>query len=344
MTPGRALRVWTVALVTLLVPCRVALGTPLEQLRKALRGPSVPYEGVQETTVYTDTGSSVSRVSVRANGKGAVRREFETGPSAGTVILQVGQNVYQKQSEGGFVRLPSGGKHDPDAVSRSIVQNYEVSVARGGPILGRRATTIKLKARYRYNPSRNLVIDDATGLILRDELFAPNGAKRSSTVFVLLSFKPQPAALFVEPAADAVPSGFGPASFEARASEEEVQRETGRTPARPSYVPPGYQVTTFGVVTTGRGSKAPAVRYGDGLAAFTVFTRPGGPREPRGWGGGGPRRRGQGAGGPPWRVGELQVSENRQQAMVTYTSRRGSYVLIGDLAADELQRIARSLP
>jgi len=324
-----------------------ASASPVDVLRKALRGPAVPYEGVQETTVYSDAGSTVSQVFVQSNGKGAFRREFKTGPSAGVVVLQIGHTVWQTASDGAFRRLPSGGRQDPEEVARSIVGNYNVSVSRGKIILGRKTAAISITARYRYNPSRKLVIDEATGLILQDELFAPDGAKRSSTVFIRLSFKPQAATLFLQPAATGLAPGFGPASFEARDSEEAVLRETGRAPARPSQIPPGYRVVAFGVVTTGRGGKTAAVRFSDGLAAFTVFTRPGGPRVPgpRGWGGGGGQgRRGHGPGGPPWRVGELQVTETRQQAMVTCTSRRASYVLIGDLSADELQRIARSLP
>lgn len=339
--------VFTAVVLGMSLSGRGSLAAPPSILARALKGPTVPYEGVQETTVYTATDKVVSRVSIKADGKGGVWREFLTGPTTGTILLQVGASAWQKGRDTEFVRLPSSGGSDPATTAERITTNYNVTVNPAEPVLGRAATFVRITPRQKYNPSRHLVVDRATGLILKDELFAPDGKPRSATVFVELRFRPQPSDLFVPPANAANPPRFGPASFEALRSEADVQRTTGSAPARPSYVPPGFEVVAYGVVTTARGTKTGAVRYSDGLAAYTVFTRPrmgGGPGPgPGGWGGG-PRRRGQGMGGPPWRVGSVNVTETRQQAMVTYTSRTGSYVLIGDIAASELEKIARSLP
>ncbi len=119
----------------------------------------------------------------------------------------------------------------------------------------------------------------------------------------------------------------------------------------PGYVPPGYRPVTYGVMTTGRGFRTPAVRYSDGLASFSIFVRGaamgGGPgARRRGWGGpgggGGPRRR-QGPGGPP-QASAFQVVEDRQQVVIYCSGSRNSYVVVGDLAASELTKVARSLP
>jgi hypothetical protein len=326
-----------------------ALSAPVDVLRKALAGSTKPYEGVQETRVYGTTGVSVSRVLVRGDGKGAVRREFQTGPAAGVVLIQKGASAWEKHGTGPFVRLPSSGSTDPAAAAASIAANYTLSVKAGLTFLGRKATQITIGARYPFNPSRTMLVDDSTGLVLRDEMRAPDGLKRSDTTFIRLAYGKQPSSLFVV-TASAQPSavGFGPASFEARATEAQVRAETGRSVPLPAYVPPRYRVTTYGVMRTGSGFVTPAVRYSDGLAAFTIFAR-GGPGMGGGrrWGGGqGPRRRGQGGGGwgPPGAAGALTSTSDRQQAIVTYTSRTSSYILIGDIAEDELIRVAKSLP
>lgn len=324
-----------------------APASPADILRRALSGPRVPYSGVQETTVYGENGSSSARVRIWGDGRGGVRRQFETGPASGVVMLRLGQSVWQKQPDGTFARLPSSGDMSADETGRRIMANYHLSARAGEPLLGRKTVLLHIAPRHPFNPSREILVDALTGLILRDVLYAPDGARRSATVFVELSYGKQPPGLFAKPAAvSRTLTGYGPASFEARKSEDEVARETGRAVPRPSYVPAGYEVATFGIVTTGRGLKTPAIRYSDGLSAFTVFVRGGGPGpglRGGGWGmGGGPRRRG--AGGPPWRASGLTATSDRQRAMVTYTSPTASYVLIGDLAEQELARVARSLP
>jgi len=331
-----------------------AVSAPVDVLRKALAGSTKPYEGTQETSVYGTTGVSVSTVLVRGDGRGAVRREFQTGPAAGVVLIQKGASAWEKRGSGPFVRLPSSGSTDPTVAATSIAANYSISVKAGLVLLGRKATQITIKARYAFNPSRTMLVDDSTGLVLRDEMRAPDGQKRSDTVFVRLVYSKQPSALFEVPAsAQPASAGFGPASFEARATDAQVLAETGRSVPRPTHVPPGYKVTTYGVMRTGSGLVTPAVRYSDGLAAFTIFARGGGAGGGPGMGAGrrrgggqGPRRRGQGGGawGPPGAAGALTSTSDRQQSIVTCTSRTSSYILIGDIAEDELIRVAKSLP
>lgn len=351
MLAGRRLSVLGLLAGTLGLP---AYAAPADLLARALKGPTKPYEGVQETTVYSTTGASLSRVRVRGDGRSAVRREFETGPAAGIVVIQKGARTWQKQGDGSYLQLPVTGS-DPTDMARRVAANYRVTVRTGLEFLGRRASEVQVAARHPFNPSRKLVIDDATGLILEDVLFTPDGQKRSHTAFVSLTYRPQPPSVFDVPRTTVgTSSTYGPGSFEARDSEEQVAKETGRPVPVPRYVPPGYLPCVYGVMTTGRGIKTPAVRYSDGLAAITIFVRAGGvgmgggPGMGGGWrrgaGGQGPRRRGPGPWGPPGRPGDLTTESDRQRSVVLYTSTTASYILIGDISVDELTRVARSLP
>jgi hypothetical protein len=235
-------------------------------------------------------------------------------------------------------------------VAAVIAANYHLRVEDGGTVAHRRATRISIVPRRTYNPSRALYVDAGTGLILRDQMFAPGGAKRSCTEFVSLQYGPQkPGSFDVPPGSGAPPQpGFGPDSFAGRTSSRAVALETGRSIPIPRHVSDGYRASTYGVMTTGGGFATPAVRYSDGLASFTVFVRGARPGA-----GPGPRRRGGGPGphryGPRGRagaesVGGTIVNADRQRTVISHVSDTSSYILIGDMSADELERVARSLP
>lgn len=326
-----------------------AFCAPSDLLRKALNGPKRAYEGVQETRLFSETGSTVSRVLIRADGYGRARREFVSGPAAGVVVIQRGSQTWQKAPNGEFGLLPSAGSADPASTTSLIVQNYKVSVSAGPSVAGRITDRLAISAKRDFNPSRALCVDRSTGLILRDEWFAPGGNKRSRTEFIEVRYTAQAASHFTVPEGSRSNDvSFGPGSFVARGSAAAVRTETGRATPLPGHIPAGYVVSTYGVMTTGGGFKTPAVRYSDGLAAFTVFVRGASPA-----GGGGPpwRRGGQGPrryrrGGAPRSdtPGNIQTESDRQRAVVTYVSRTASYILIGDIAGDELARVAKSLP
>jgi hypothetical protein len=322
-----------IALLALSTPFLAEAATvPERVLGVALRGPVVPYKGQQKSTVYFDVGPVSGEVTIFGDGKGRTRREYRKGAAAGVVMLQSGPVTWQRQG-GVWVRLPGSASGKPDASAARIVANYKVTVAPAARMLGREVVPLRADARKTYNPSRRLWVDVATGIVLRDDLFAPGGRMRSSTAFTSLALGPQPKALFAAPPAVAVAKSdaFGPSSFQRMASSAEVQRISGRPVLFPSHVPQGYAVELYGVMTTRNGRYMPAVRYSDGLAAFTIFQR--GP----GAGPGGGRGRGHGN-------GFQGAQSDRQRAVVIAAGRRSNYLLVGDIAESELKRVADSLP
>jgi hypothetical protein len=318
-------------------------------LLAAFRGPVAPFEGRQRSVVCLENGSVSAEVDIRGDGKGRLRREYRTGAAAGVVTLQAGGSVWQRVGKGVWNRLPRAVE-SPAAAASSVLKNYNVRIQPEEKLLGRAAVPIRIEPRQKFNPSRRLWLDARAGILLKDQLFAPDGRMRSSTEFTALTLRPQAPSLFQPPSRAEESELFGPASFSPRKSAEEVQRESGRPVLLPAHIPPGYRIVLYGVMTTGSGRKMPAVRYSDGLAAFTVFQRgmggpgPGGGMG-RGFGPGPGRGRGRGmrgGGGPGG--GRCIVQSSVQQAVVQYRSDRANYLLVGDLTADELERIAQSLP
>ncbi len=361
--PGTALALLLAAAAV--SPGRAAL-SPTAALTAALRGPIVAFQGEQRTTVHLDTGPVSTEVVVHNNGRGAERREYRKGAAAGVVTLQKGQTTWQRQGSGAWLRLPETPKQDPSATAARIARNYRVTVGSPAKLAGRPVVLVRIVARSEGNPSRRLWLDQRAGIIVKDELFAPDGRIRSSTAFTRITpVSPSPS-LFTVPKATTADPGFGPASFEPKASAAEVERLTGRPLLLPRHVPSGYRVEMAGVMRTRPGFLMPAVRYSDGLAAFTIFQRgqggpgggPGGGQgRGMGRGQGGPGQGGQGRGrgrGPGGGMGQGRgrgpgdglgmMRSDRQRSVVAASGERSNYLLVGDISEEELQRIAASLP
>lgn len=301
----------------------------LRLLRLALRGPSAAFEGIQQTEVAVGDRIASATVRIRGDGKGAILREY-SGASA-YQLLQIGHQVWKRQGTDAWQPLPVTADRDTDRAAAMIEANYRILVGKPETRLGRRTIPIQIVPRQSCNPSRRLWLDPQTGLLLEDRLFAPDGRLRSATTFTALTLRPQPATLFQPPARQLPENAVGPFSFRPAASAEAVERETGFSVPRPAYVPAGYRPTLYGVMTTGSGRHTPAVRYSDGLSAFTIYQRGRGP-------GGGGRGFGRGAG---W---QNRLRSDVQQSIVEVQRGQRSYLLIGDLAESELQKIADSLP
>ena len=318
--------------ILLMASLKITAGiAPEKLLLTSLNGPVVAFEGRQHSVVNMDNGQAVGDVKVQANGKGSVRREYLTGPAKGVVWLQTKSAVWQRAGSGPWTHLPS--IVDPQSLTvAQMMHNYKLTFSHAEIMLGRKAIPVMITPRQTYNPSRRLWLEPETGIILKDQFFAPDGRVRSSSVYMSLSQAVQPANLFKVPREATEPDLFGPASFSPRGSPAEVERESGRPVLLPAHVPSGFRPVLYGIMHTGSGRKMPAVRYSDGLAAFTLFQR--------GWGAGnGAGRRGRGPGG-----GNCVGQSGLQQSVVTISGQRSNYILMGDIAMAELERIARSLP
>jgi hypothetical protein len=323
--------------------------TPDALVRLWLAGPARAYQGRQTATVFTEAGPVVSSVVVRGDGKGATLREYTSGAAKGAAVLQTRTGSWTRSVAGAWTRLPGTPKPDTAARAARLLSNYRVTAGAPVRIAGRSAVPLSITARRPWNPSRRVWLDAASGLALKEEALAPGGRVRSSSVFTSVAYAPQTAALFRPPSSVSLPPGYGPPTFQPMPSREAAEKRAGRPAPAPAHIPEGYVVETYGIMATRRGDWMPAVRYSDGLAAFTIFRRHSAQERGRGGGRGGPGfRGGRGAGGPGpnagrnWRVHQMQST--LQQSVVSLDTAGASYLLVGDLAESELRRVADSLP
>lgn len=305
-----------------------SLAGPPKELVQALAGSKKSYAGVQMTRVAGDKGFAEATVTVYGDGISKTRHEYALPDGKKLVILRALGSTYQ-QSGSDWLHVATDQTWKPAEQAASIAANYKVSVS-PSTMLGRKASLVTITPQQSFNPLRKLVVDASTGLILKDELFSPDGRLRSSSWFISLKYRAVSPGLFTVGREIDAPAGFGPESFNAKASATDVEKLTGSPVPKPTYVPPGYRPVLYGTMTTGSSRTMPAVRYSDGLSSFTIFERGKGRNgKRRGWGGGQNR-------------GQEDLRSNVQRSVVFVNGRR-SYVLIGDLAESELRKVARSL-
>ncbi|MCC6731099.1 MAG: hypothetical protein IT208_17370 [Chthonomonadales bacterium] len=314
-------------------------------LTQAFAGPTRPFGGEQVSVVAVESGSVRSVVHFHSDGKGRVRREYRSGPAEGVVLLEAGRAVWQYAPGVGWSRLPDTAAANAAAAAAMTLANYNVTVASPAKLLGLRVYPVRIAARRAFDPSRRLWLDPTTGVLLRDELYAPDGRLRSSTTVTAIRFGPQSEAEFRPPSNAAETESFGPGSFRPAASRAAMERATGWTAPAPGHVPAGYRPVLYGIMTAGSGRQLPAVRYSNGIGAFTIFRRGAGPGGGMGRGAGRGMGRGRGGGrgmgGPS--PGAHGLRGDVQRAVVEARGREGNYLLIGDIAEDELRRVAASL-
>lgn len=316
-----------IAVLGLLSVSALALSGPSRELVQALTGSQKPFVGVQKTQVAGDNGLAEATVTVYGNGKSSIRREYAMPNGQKLVLVQTSGYNYQ-QSGYDWVQLAKDLAWKPENQAASISANYRVRSS-ATTMLGRKAQLVTITPLQSYNPLRKMTVDSSTGLVLKDELFAPDGKLRSSSWFLSVQFKPVAKSLFEIGKIVDRPSEFGPESFVAKSTVAEVEKLTGSSVPKPAYVPSGYKPVLYGTMTTGSARLMPAVRYSDGLSSFTIFERGKGRNgRRRGWGGG--------------QQSHEDLHSDVQRSVVVVNGNR-SYVLIGDLAESELRKIARSL-
>ncbi|HEY3269148.1 MAG TPA: hypothetical protein VGM37_19730 [Armatimonadota bacterium] len=324
------------ALLALFTACAASqAAAPESLLAAALAGPRRAFQGEQSVSVVTDGGVVRSVVSVIGDGRGRERRQYHGGSSEGITLLRLKGESWQRAYDN-WARLPAVPAPSPMGVAKRLVANYRVTVLPPQPMLGRSVIPIRVDARRPTNPSRRMWLDPSSGIIVKDQTYAPNGRLRSESTFVRLNFLRPPAALFKRPSMTQSTSGgygfgmgFGFSSLTVARNGAEVERITGQPLPRPRYVPKGFAVEVVGQ-SMGRRGSSPAVRYSDGFASFTIFRR------------GAPRNGGGGFGGGNTGPSVFSQSTN-QHSSIFIRKPAYRYFVIGDIAESELQKVADTL-
>jgi negative regulator of sigma E activity len=244
-------------------------------LSQAVRARStVAYQGEQIVMTWEGTTHTVaSLVRVEYDPPSWTRLDYMAlGPSRRLTLIR------RATSETRFdpVRLTGtttmGLSYDEDTFQTAhlpwLLENYGITTS-PDELLGRKATLIELVPTVPDRPTRRLVVDDATGVVLRSERIGPKGSLGEVTTF--LRFEVMPVGWRKNAT---VPSGLRltPQPAVQMATAAEVAGALAGPPVE-VVVPEGFHKT--GDYVTGEIPPVVQTVYSDGLSTLVVYQRRG---------------------------------------------------------------------
>ncbi len=250
------------------------------------------------------------------------------------------------------------------AVDRKLAErNYEARKVSGGEVAGRAVDAIEIVPRGGGPAAVRVWLDRETGFALKRERYNVEGNLTTGTEYVEVEYGAAvPGEVFLVPQTwRRMPSdGRGP-----RVSTAELSRVIGFEVKEPKHAPPGYVLLGGHAREWGRGGMRVAeLRYTDGLRVLSVFEREkgewmgkgggrGGRHEGRHRSGGTGGGRGRGTGGRHGRGGgfgfgpaggeKMTLVERGTEKALRYLGREMVVVVVGDVTAEELMRVAKSV-
>jgi outer membrane lipoprotein-sorting protein len=259
------------------------------------------------------------------------------------------------------------------ALDRALAErNYVARDAGEAPVAGRPTRLVDIAPRRKGPVARRLWLDRETSFALKRERYNAEGRLTSATEYEEVDFgAPVPPDTFSVPEgwAKLEPGGQGP-----RLTVHELSARIGFPVSVPRYLPEGYVLLGGYVQEWGRwGIRMAELWYTDGLRVLSVYERPKGEGPPRpgmahgrggrhgdraGRGRGGHPDRGGGRGAPPGRhprgrgdgrgfgppgAEVMTLVDRGTEKAVRYFGAELVVVVVGDVTADELVRVAKSV-
>lgn len=267
----------TVALLaSTTAPARAETPTPLMLAARA--SSLVAYSGEQLVVTWEGQDVLASLVRVEHDPAGWSRLEYQpVGTVSRWTVLQHDADEIRfdpvQRTGTRTTRLPT----DRDAFESRhlpwLLDNYQITTA-PDRTLGRQTTRLDLMPVAADRPGRQLVIDDATGIILRSERLGQRGQVGEMTAFLAFELKPVGWRREAAP-----PDGLrlkerpGPRPIAPSA----IADAFGGSPTQ-VVVPPGFHLVGQYLGTRSVGSTRTAVLqdvYNDGLTTLVVYQRQG---------------------------------------------------------------------
>ncbi len=233
------------------------------------------------------------------------------------------------------------------ALDRALAErNYRARPVGRATIAGRQTTTIEIAPRRGGLVAWRLWLDRSTGFPLKRERYNVDGKLISGTEFTSVQFKAA-----VPPDIFAVPSGWETSDEGGsgqKYSLDGLAQHLGFPVVAPKYLPPGYVLQGGYVEQRGEHKRlTAALRYTDGLRVLSVYQRP--HREDSGdQGKAGDRPEGdsgkeRGGDADRHHLDAGKVVDHGGEKVLRRASKTRVVVVVGDLTADQLTRIAASL-
>jgi hypothetical protein len=330
------------------------------------RAQTSAWQEVWQSERATFLTSVVGRVSVKTLGRdreqkataevraagGKMRLDYQAGPHKWS-LLDDGRRLirlYPATQVAISLRRPEW------ITDRALAErNYVARVTGEAEVAGRPVRLLEVAAGNRGPVAWRLWLDRETKFPLKRERYNVDGKLTSGTEYLEVKF-----GLPVPPDTFAIPAGWRTEELDGgdrRLTPAELSRQAGFLVAQPRYLPPGYVFQGGYLRHRARhGSGAAELRYTDGLRVLTVAQHPppGGGSAQRGG-----RRGGRGAGaqfrrgrgGPPegdrfsrWPGREeMTIVDRGSEKAIRHFSGERVVLVVGDVTAEELVKVARSL-
>jgi hypothetical protein len=190
----RSVVAWLTALLLASAAAPVWAETPTPLMLAARASSLVAYSGEQLVVAWKGQDILASLVRVEHDPTGWSRLEYQpVGTASRWTVLQHDADEIRfdpvQRTGTRTTRLPT----DRDAFESRhlpwLLDNYQITTA-PDRTLGRQATRLNLMPVAADRPARQLVIDDATGIILRSERLGQRGQVGEVTAFLAFELKP----------------------------------------------------------------------------------------------------------------------------------------------------------
>lgn len=283
-------------------------------------------------------------------------RVIGAGPNAPQRLLVNQKGDRMRLADGGGVVVDDGTdvyRLDPDTRTAQrhrtadvhgylerLAENYVVTSGGSAEVAGRDTTVIEMRRR-RGGVARRLWLDGETHVVLRQETYDGRGRVLCGMAFERVEFGAQ-----VPDSAFEVPEGWEIVAAAAEGGEEPLtldalSKRLGFEVRPPRYVPRGFSPVGAYARQMGRHAMPAAeLRYGDGLRRFSVYEHAWTHKGGQGMGMAGGGRHGWRHGAPDGQ-GCVMGLRGGRAARVEREDR--VVVVVGDLASQELARIANSV-
>ncbi len=288
------------------------------------------------TRIATGRGWLVSRVKVDYDGPAAWTIAY-LDPWLGNASLvqhggalwrRAGAALPRRMTEHGVVQQVSAAAGSASAAPPGL-GNYSATNLGGGTVAGRPVTIIGLVDKDDGRLVRAFWTDNATGVFLRQDLLDPDGRLVSSTEFTKITFPEAPVTTAAIPPGE--PKRPRDCSVGVRMDLAELSRSLGFRVRIPAAIPPGYRLKESYLLPCGCGCSGASagLHFSDGVRSLSVF-------ETDGRGTSHVARSFAGLAGKvvPGPSPALKAAVASHDGIL--------FVVIGDLSADRLRRIAAS--
>jgi len=285
----------------------------------------VSYRGTQETELFAGGEARRSQSLVLHRAPDVLRIEYVAPPPLAGLVVQEESGLQRILNPAGeLVRAahpwrPGQGEGLQARRLLLLRVNYRAELQGRETVAGRPAAAVALVPRAVGNPWRKLWVDEATALILQNEGYDATGRLATRSRFTAIDFAPR-----FRPTDFALPAAAGadPGMVHPGPGEREAQR-LPFDPLLPGYLPPGY-VFEEGHLMEHHGVPALHLAFTDGLNTLSLFEA------------------GATASAP---AEALSMHQGDGFGMVLRWAARGlAFTLVGDLPAEELRKIAGSVP